>query len=145
MTSTTMISFRPKAVTVAVLALGLGLAACKTTPPPKPTAAQLTGEQLHALYMSGTEAVSNGKSFKNDVDWHVTFDGKGGQTLLNKTNGYTDTGTYRIDGNKFCSKWDNLRNGRELCNPIYEGPNGSYEGYDDQGNVSHRFIVTKTS
>ena len=50
MTSTTMISFGPKAVTVAVLALGLGLAACKTTPPPKPTAAQLTGEQLHALY-----------------------------------------------------------------------------------------------
>lgn len=41
----------------------------------------------------------------------------GRKTLKKAT--FADTGTYRIDGDTICGKWNKIRNGREACSRLY--------------------------
>ena len=123
----------------ALVAIGLvfafGLAACKTTPPPpKITGTKMTGEELTALYLSGNPTIGQGKSVRTGTTYKIERDGKGTQTLQDE-NGYSDSGSYRIDSDKLCSKWVEIRKGKEGCFEMYRQEDGSIQAVNSEGKV----------
>ncbi len=133
---------------VSVLA-GISLAAlgatCNTAPPPKAEGTQLSAAEVTALYMSGGQTLSHGTSLKSGREWKITRDGAGVQSLAMVSSDFTDTGTYRIDGNMVCSQWVNVCNGGESCNSIYQTPDGKYQSANDKGEKQNIFTITAGS
>ena len=119
------------------------VAACKTTPPPVVEGTQLSAAEMQALYMSGQPTVSQGISLTSGREWRISRDGTGKQSLSVISSSYTDTGTYRIDGNRVCSTWVQTRNGQERCNTIYRTPDGKYQSAHENGEKAADFTVVK--
>jgi hypothetical protein len=132
-----------KKLLLAVAALGLcvTVAACKTTPPPKPMGKALTGAELQAQYASGKPIASSGKSLISGNSWKITRDGVNSQTIQVVGSDFTDTGTYRIADNTICSKWVKIRDGAEVCSTIYVRPDGTYEAANAKGEKTAEFVL----
>ena len=135
-----------RAVSVlAGISLAALVAACKTTPPPKADGKQLSAAEVQALYLAGTPTVSHGTSLDSGREWKLARDGSGAQSLAMVSTSYTDTGTYRIDGNRVCSKWVKIRNGAEACGYIHQTPDGKYQSVNDKGEKTSVFTITAGS
>lgn len=126
---------------VAVVGLGLSLGACKTTPPPAPAGTALTNADLVALYMNGSATVNTGTSLGSGNRFEISRDGNGSQSGRGIGVDWSDTGSYRIDGNTICSRWKTLRGGREQCSTFYRKADGSYASYDESGMKMADFTV----
>lgn len=138
-------STRRLGVILATAGLCVVLAACKTTPPPKPTGRLLSGEELAALYMTGKPVVSSGFVRKDGTDFWMERDGKGNQTLRIPSSGYEDSGTYRLEGTTVCSRWNQVWDGEERCYRIYALPDGRYESDTVNGEKYATFTVKPAS
>jgi hypothetical protein len=55
-----------------------------------------------------------------------------GRQFIHWDNG-TDTGTFRIENDWFCSTWSRLRNGEERCSRIYKISETEYEFVGSDG------------
>ena len=116
-----------------------------STPPPKPVGSPMTGAELTQIYLSGTPLLISGHSLKSGRNFTIARDGKGGQSITNPSNDFSDTGTYRIQGNQLCSKWVKIREGAESCNSVFKAKDGSYEYSDEKGNLAGTFTLSKPS
>ena len=130
--------------TAAVLALGLALAACKTTPPPEPMGAKLSEAELKAHFVDGQAWVATGKSVESGREWQITADGTGNQEYLGKSDGSTHVGTHRVVGDTMCWKWKTIRDGAERCLNVFVQEDGTYQSYHN-GKISSRYTVAKVS
>ncbi len=61
----------------------------------------------------------------------VTYSASGEQRI--EWPGGTDTGTFVIRDDHFCSRWKTLRNGVETCTRVYRISDVEYELTDDNG------------
>lgn len=115
-----------------VCALSVGLAACATKPPPQASGKMMTGEEIAAWYMSGKQTETGGRSRDSGNAWTISRDGKGGQSI-SVSGGFSDTGSYRIDGDMLCTKWIKIRSGAEQCTTLHALPDGTYEAANEKG------------
>lgn len=81
----------------------------------------LTGDQLKSEYVGKTwhTAWSSGKKHNTGTK---TLASDGTATLA-MADGFKDTGTWTIEGNKLCEKW---KTGNGGCSPIYRKSEGTY-------------------
>lgn len=128
-------------MTVRRLSMIVAVAACKTTPPPKPTGTALTNADLVALYEKGIATTGTGKSLGSGKTFEITRDGSGNQTGKLTDGDWSDTGTYRVDGDMVCSKWKNTRNGAERCSKFYLQKDGTYTAHDSSGKKTAEFSI----
>lgn len=118
---------------IAAASVALAMAACQTTksPPPKPVGELMKEAELATIYMAGEETTHVGTSAETGSEWEIVRDGAGAQTIHVTTNGFRDTGAYRIDGDTICSSWKKIRDGREACSSIYKLENGAFTAWQD--------------
>jgi len=128
---------------LAGLSLAALVAACNTAPPPKAEGKQLSAAEMQALYMSGTQTVSQGTSLATGREWIITRDGTGTQSLALVSSDYTDTGTYRVDGAMVCSKW--VKRSDETCAQVFQLPDGKYQAANEKGEMLAEFTVSTGS
>ena len=55
---------------------------------------------------------------------------------------YTDSGTWKVEGNKYCRTWSNWRNGSEACYTIEALGDGEYR-FNEGGKGSTTLKVVK--
>ena len=137
--------FSKSLTTALIIGVALGVSACRTTPPPKPMGVKVTGEELATWYMSGKSTTTEGTSLESGRAYVITRDGAGQQQLSSSGGSFTDTGSYRIEGDKVCSKWEVIRNGVEQCFFTYALPDGTYEVFDDKGVKTSTLRAPSTS
>ena len=99
----------------------------------------LTQTELEALY-SGTPTVHgktpNGGSGTATYtsDGVARFDfGKG-----------VNTGSWRIEGGKFCVQYPNLRNGEDRCYTVYKIGDDQYQNFNPDGSLLSTFSFVKS-
>ncbi|QTA82061.1 Uncharacterized protein dnl_44250 [Desulfonema limicola] len=97
---------------IAILALILTLQSCATQPPPKET--QLNHDELVKLFSTVRKA-----EYKNNRGIGILNYQPNGTHHFEKGN-FSDTGNYRIDGDKMCGKWQKIRSGKEVCWNLYK-------------------------
>jgi hypothetical protein len=85
-------------------------------------AEQLSAAQIKAL-APGTYAVS----VYGLVKLRISFRPGGGLSGLNLRKQKTDTGTWSVQGEKLCIKWNRWLKGKTRCAAL-SGENGSYSG-----------------
>ena len=73
---------------------------------------RLTGDALASL---GADSGLMGKN-SDGTTWRMTLTADGRTSGVAGRDGeFKDQGTWRVDGDRFCVKWDNWREGRERC------------------------------
>jgi hypothetical protein len=92
---------------------------CATAPAPDETA-RVKNAELVEIFSSPREATFKGKR----GTLHLTYSPEGIQTV--KKGNYSDTGTYRIDGDISCGSWKKIRKGKEACTKWYKVGEKSY-------------------
>lgn len=88
-------------------------------------AANLTGEQIGALISGKTVYWHNITGHRSGK---ITWSSGGSQKIsgdLGKVK--TDTGKWRVSGNKLCSTWEHLTKGKEKCEAIKPAGKNSYQ------------------
>ena len=140
-------AIRPRrcAAVAAALVLSAAVAACNTAPPPKAEGKQLMAAELQALFLSGAPTITEGTSVDSGRQWQIMRDGAGAQSLSMAASDFTDTGTYRIEGDTVCSKWVEIRDGAEACGSIFLQPDGTYQSANSKGERRSVFTVTAGS
>ncbi len=131
--------------TALIIGVALGVSACRTTPPPKPMGVKVTGEELAAWYMSGKSTTTESTSLESGRSYVITRDGAGRQQLSASGGSFTDTGSYRIEGDMVCNKWKVVREGQEKCFVMYALPDGTYEVFDENGVKTSTLRAPSTS
>jgi hypothetical protein len=114
------------------VAATIGIASCANSPPPQASGKQMTGDEIVAWYMSGKHTETSGTSLRSGNSWTITRDGQGRQTIRG-SGGFTDNGTYRMNGDEICNKWQTIRNGEEMCTTLHAYPDGSYAAVNTKG------------
>ena len=102
---------------VVVLSTFFTLSGCDIAlmrPPPPPLGTQLTGDEVKSLF-TGSSLVRN----EDEVPPLVVFFGEDGELKGLRSNKYTDTGTWRIDGDSVCGAWKNWYGTLSRCWEVY--------------------------
>lgn len=58
------------------------------------------------------------------------FYSSSGTSKIDVGDAFTDTGTWRLNGNEFCTKWDIIRAGEEKCTDFRQTSEDSFEVSD---------------
>ena len=85
----------------------------------KKTNAMLIEERSKEFKRSYVTASGNTGVYTSYPDGRIAVDWGSGQ----------DTGTYTIKGDKVCSTWKTIRDGKERCFVGYQMPDGTMRGY----------------
>ena len=128
----------------AICAISIGLAACAAKPPPKVTGKMMTGDEVAAWYLSGKATETSGTSTISGNSWTISRDGEGEQSIKSDSGSFSDTGTYRLEGNALCSKWVKIRDGNEACATLHAMPDGTYEAANEKGELIATFAAPVT-
>ncbi len=95
---------------------------------PHSTAQQLTAQELDALYSKPlkilyyTPSGALGRA-EYAPDRKMWVD-------ISQPRAMSDKGTYRLDGDKICFKWEKLRDGKEVCFNVVKKAEGKYDIVD---------------
>lgn len=100
--------------------------------------APLTQSELETLMSRSRTARFAGK---NNVTGTVTYAQEG--TAKVGWNGGSDVGSWRINGDKFCTKYKKIRNGFETCFTFYKTGENEYQlFFFPEGNWNATFVYT---
>jgi hypothetical protein len=149
---------RTKLVAHAAVAALIAMAGCSNPSPTVATAA--SGEkaadtttrasatpvpppQLHALYSERHRedgvVLSGDNAGKKWIKWAAPD----GSMRLSAAHGlYRDAGHFKIEGDKVCSTWEHIDEGKTACMHLVEVAPDTYVSVDHDGKQSSRFKVT---
>ena len=93
--------------------------------------AQMTADQLTALTQNGITLQLGGKGQGYKGSLKLSKDGKGkGSALLDNGNKINIAGTWKVKGDKFCRRWTDLDEGKEVCESWHLTSKRSVEVYN---------------
>ncbi len=121
---------KPTMIALVLALTGLGLAGCETaeqkliaagkTPMSAPEIQRLwaSGNTVRGAHETWTEfTVRNFPDGTSTINW-TSVSGTG-----------SDTGIWRVKGDKYCKKWDNIWDGDERCWTIYKIGDNKYQSF----------------
>lgn len=125
------------------------LAGCATPPPPAPVASaappsqMLTNAELLALY--GTQHREDGVVLHGGhvgAHWTKWVSPDGSLRLSAGAGLFTDTGHLVVQGDRVCSTWTHIDDGKQACMRVAKVAAGSYVTYGPNGVSASSFRVT---
>ena len=125
-------------VCVLVLAVtGVALSGCGTggTPSQEQSPNYLTQAQLKELFSTTRTVSTTAGTFKGTG----TFTKEGIADLVWASG--SARGTWRIDGNKFCTKYPGLRRGYEACYSLQRTGTNTYTLYDGESGMTGTWVI----
>lgn len=94
-------------------------------------ATPLGAAEVKGLMVTGKPI--KGRAADSGYEYAATFN-PDGSASVSWDNG-SDTGSWRMEGDRFCGKWKVIRNGQEVCSSVYRiGPN-EYQMFRPDGNL----------
>ena len=103
----------------------------------------LDANEVTALYMSGQPKTFTGFALERGNRWQVNVDGNGEQRLTIPGSEFTDRGTYSVNGNEVCSRWREVRNGREVCFTIARQSDGTFHSSSTNGELASVNVIAQ--
>lgn len=126
------------AVKLGILLVLLMTAACQTTKPQISEDQYLNPAQM-SEFMNNKKYTGfsqpNGVSFQAFIKNDGTIEGESGSSV--------DSGTWRLDDNVVCMKWDKWRYAEEYCIRVIERPDGRFQTYYLDGSKSSVFSLNE--
>lgn len=124
-----------KARTTAILAAALIASACASAPPPP-----VAGEGFVKMEGGEIRAALVGNSLDGeDSDGEYVIHYPTSSTMRIFYQGREDDGVWRIDGDRYCRKWNTFGKGRERCVRFYR--NGDQINWVRKGKVTDRSVL----
>ncbi len=120
---------KPTTIALVLALTGLGLAGCETAEQKLIAAGKtpMSGPEIQRLLASATTRGTH-ETWTDFTIQHLP----GGRITINwnaDANSGSDTGIWRVKGDKSCKKWDTIWNGVERCWTIYKVGDNTYQSF----------------
>ncbi|MEL6793014.1 MAG: hypothetical protein AAFP78_06150 [Pseudomonadota bacterium] len=124
-----------------IIALSLSALAIFAASAPNASAADLlTGEEIAAL---ASGAKWKGRAQRGGGTWTTETNADGSATFAMDDYSFSDSGSWRVKGDVYCSKWKTIRDGAEACYALRPTSGGKYELLSRDGRRDLKVTVTK--
>ncbi len=134
---------KPTTIALVLALTGLGLAGCETADQKLIAAGKtpMSGPEIQRLWTSGAKIRGTHETWTEFTIRHFP-DGKATINWNADANSGSDTGIWRVKGNKSCKKWDNIWDGDERCWTIYKIGDSQYQSFTG-GSAGAKWSVIK--
>ena len=82
---------------------------------------ELTGDQIRQTLAGAKVQLINDNGVKFDMRFEAD-----GSAKMTGDNRFSDTGTWNIDGDRYCAQWNRFRDGEKACWTVKHLKNGDY-------------------
>ncbi len=133
---------KPTTIALVLALTGLGLAGIETADQ-KLFAAEKTpmsGAEIQRLWASG---VTLRGELETGMEFTVQYFPDGTATIdyFSFNSDGTDKGTWWVEGDKSCKKWENIGSGEKRCTTIYKIGDNKYRSVPERGSTSTWSII----
>ncbi len=133
---------KPTTIALVLALTGLGLAGIETADQ-KLFAAEKTpmsGAEIQRLWASG---VTLRGTYGEWMEFTVQYfpDGRATIDYVSSNSAGTDEGTWWVEGDKSCKKWENILDGEERCTTIYKLGDNKYRSVKERSRSSTWSII----